>query len=319
MTETSRGQSTLVVVLLTLLASSANALQARVNGAASLEVGNPVVAALMSVGGGFVVAITVVLFSRKARSRLFRILSGREPTQLQSWNFFAGMGGGVFIFGQALVVPQFGVALYIIAVVAGQTMASLLVDKFGISPAGRKPITAIRIAAALIATLGVAVSAIGRDSFTAQLVPALLFGFAAGVVTAVQYGLNGKLAVYFESRITTSALNFLMGFGFLSIFLMLSLALGIWPAAAPPDIFQSPQLWTGGLLGFIFIASAAYFVGRLGVLRFAIVSVLGQLLGALALDIFAPSAGTVLTIFVLIGLLITLAGVLLSSWSNKSR
>lgn len=302
-----------IIVLLALLASSTNALQARVNGAASLEVGNPIVAAMMSVSGGFVIASALVILNRKTRSKLLRILSGKEPSSLQPWNFFAGVGGGVFIFGQSLVVPQFGVALYIIAVVAGQTMASLLVDKYGLGPAGKKAITALRIAAAIVATAGVAVSAIGRESFSAAIIPALLFGFMAGAMTAVQYGLNGKLAIYFESRNTTSALNFLMGFSFLSVLLLISGWLGIWPRAAPASILEFPELWAGGALGFIFIASAAYFVGKLGVLRFAIVSVLGQLLGALALDLVAPTEGTVLTIFVFIGLTITLLGALLSA------
>ncbi|MDG2496994.1 MAG: hypothetical protein P8M68_02280, partial [Aquiluna sp.] len=37
--------------------------------------------------------------------------------------FFAGVGGGVFILGQAMVVPLFGVSLYMIAINA-QTRAN---------------------------------------------------------------------------------------------------------------------------------------------------------------------------------------------------
>lgn len=301
------------ITVLALLASSANALQARVNGAASLEVGNPVIAAMMSVGGGFVIAATFVMLNKRTRVKLFSLVTTRDPTAPKLWNFFAGVGGGVFIFGQALVVPYFGVALYIIAVVGGQTMASLLVDKYGIGPAGKKALTGLRVSAGVVATIGVAITAIGRDTLSAQIVPALLFGFFAGAMTAVQYGLNGKLAVYFESKIMTSALNFLMGFTFLSVILLVASFLGIWELSAPPSIFQRPELWTGGFFGFLFIASAAYFVGRLGVLRFAIISVLGQLLGALVLDLVAPTPGTVLTVFVLLGLVVTMVGVLLSS------
>lgn len=288
-----------------------NALQSRVNGAASASIDNPVIAAMMSVGGGFVAATIFVFASRRLRKLLFDFLTGRVKVNLEPWQFFAGMGGGVFIFGQALVVPAFGVAIYIIAVVGGQTVASLFVDKYGIGPAGKKPITFWRVISALLATVGVVVSSLGRAEISQLIIPAVLFGIFAGAATALQYALNGRISQEVHSTMITSSLNFFMGFCFLSILLLISSIANVWNLVPPPNLIEQPLLWTGGLLGLSFIASAAFFVGRLGVLRFAVVSVLGQLVGALLLDIFAPADGTILTVWVPIGLLITLTGVLL--------
>jgi transporter family-2 protein len=219
------------------------------------------------------------------------------------------------------VVPEFGVAIYIISVVAGQTVASLIVDKYGIGPAGKKPITFLRVISAVLATIGVLVSSLGKAEISYLIIPAVLFGIFAGCATALQYALNGRISREVNSTMITSSLNFFMGFCLLSLLLFISSAANVWQLVPPPSVIEQPFLWTGGLLGLSFIASAAFFVGRLGVLRFAIVSVLGQLVGALLLDIFVPSEGTILTAWVPIGLIITLAGVLLglSRDLGKSR
>jgi len=49
------------IAALAFVVSMANSLQARVNGAASAYLDNPVVAAMMSVGGGFVVSTVLLL------------------------------------------------------------------------------------------------------------------------------------------------------------------------------------------------------------------------------------------------------------------
>jgi transporter family-2 protein len=274
---------------------------------------------MMSVGGGFLAATILVLASSKLRKSLLNFLSRRVKLNIEPWQFFAGMGGGVFIFGQALVVPEFGVAIYIIAVVAGQTVASLFVDKYGIGPAGKKPITPLRVISALLATVGVLVSSFGKAEISQLVIPAVLFGIFAGSATALQYALNGRISREVNSTMITSSLNFFMGFCFLSLLLFISSAANIWQLVSPPSVIEEPLLWTGGILGLSFIASAAYFVGRLGVLRFAVVSVLGQLVGALLLDVFAPAPGTTLTFWVPIGLAITLTGVLLGFRQNKAK
>jgi len=302
---------------LALIASMTNALQARVNGAASDQVGNPAIAAMMSVGGGLCVAIVIVLLIPTIRARLVILWKHKSSIKLSPWQYFAGFGGGIFILGQALIVPVFGVAIYIIAVVAGQTIASLLVDHFGIGPAGKKRVTALRTLAALLATIGVVVSATGKAEASALIIPAVLYGFAAGVATAVQYALNGKLALEFQSTLITSSLNFLMGFSLLSVVLLIALGTGVWKLDSPPSLIEQPWLWLGGVLGLIFIASAAFFVKRLGILLFAVVSVLGQLFGALLLDVFFPTSGNSVTVFMLIGLGITVIGVLAATMSTN--
>jgi transporter family-2 protein len=111
-----------------------------------------------------------------------------------------------------------------------------------------------------------------------------------------------------------------MGFTFLSFLLVINTLILGTPLVAPPSLLEQPGLWMGGPLGMLFIASAALFVRYLGVLVFTLVSVAGQLAGAIALDVFFPTPGTALTVFVLVGLVVTALGVYLSTlgryWSR---
>jgi transporter family-2 protein len=299
--------------------SMANALQARVNGATSAQIDQPIVAAMVSVGGGFILSTVILAASPKSRAGAWKVLTSRKSLDVRPWQYFAGVGGGLFILGQTLIVPSFGVSIYIIAVVSGQTLASLFVDHWGIGPAGKKTVTSARILAVLFASVGVAISALGRGVTPSVAVAAICYGLAAGVATAVQYALNGRISQESGSPMVASALNFFMGFCFLTVLLILSSALGLWELRAPPSIVAYPELWLGGPLGMLFIASAALFVRSLGVLVFAVVSVLGQLCGAILLDVYFPAFGTELTWLLFLGLGITAVGVLAATLSGRAE
>ncbi len=301
------------LLALVFVISMANSLQARVNGAASDAIDHPIMAAMVSVGGGFFLSLVIVMGRARTRTAALQIFSHVRTGALKPWNYFAGFGGGIFILGQALVVPAFGVTIYIIAVVAGQTAASLLVDRIGIGPAGKQAVTTLRVISAIVAVVGVAVSSLGRGDVGSIAVAAVAYGLAAGAATAAQYGLNGTIAKATGSAMVTSALNFAMGFTLLSILLVANTVVLGDPIVRPPSLLETPWLWLGGPLGILFIASAALFVRYLGVLVFTLASVAGQLGGALLLDLFFPTPGTVLTVFVLVGLVVTATGVYLST------
>ena len=304
---------------LAFVVSMANSVQARVNGAASSYLDNAVIAAMMSVGGGFIVSTVLLLIFRRSRLGVAKLFGPDARSSIKPWQYFAGFGGGIFIFGQALVVPAYGVSLYIIAVVTGQMVASLWVDRAGLGPAGRQTITALRVIAAVLAVAGVVVSAFGRETESGIGVAAVLYGLFAGVATAIQYALNGRIGRAVSSALVTSSLNFAMGFSLLAVFLAVNTLLLGHPIVAPPDLWERPELWLGGPLGMLFIASATLFVRYLGVLIFAVVSVLGQLVGALILDAVYPTEGAQLSPLLVVGLLIVAAGVVLGGLGQQGE
>ena len=309
----------LAAALLTFVVSTSNAVQSRVNGAASEAVSEPTIAAMMSVGGGLAAALTLTLLVPGARCRLLNLVHAGRERRLAWWNYLAGMGGGLFILGQATVVPVYGVTLYMVAVVAGQSASSLLVDRLAIGTGPRRLITLTRVLAACLALLGAVLIGIARPQGIVLAVAGLAWGLGAGGATAVQYALNGLIARETGSTLVTSVLNFLAGFTLLTGVLAISVLVRGHQIAPPPSPLETPLLWLGGPLGLLFIASAAYLVRVLGVLAFTVTSVAGQLTGALVLDAVLPTSGSVLNAGVIAGFGAALAGVVLAARARRSE
>ena len=79
----------------------------------------------------------------------------------------------------AAAAPEVGVALLTVALVAGSTGGSLPVDAAGLGPAGRRPITAPRVAGVLLAIAATVISALGAPGDLDVLL--LTLAFAAGL------------------------------------------------------------------------------------------------------------------------------------------
>jgi Uncharacterized protein conserved in bacteria len=175
----------------------------------------------------------------------------------------------------------------------------------------------LRLLAALTAVLGVVISASGKGDLVSAALAGVAYGLGAGVATAVQYALNGRIGQAVSSALVTSSLNFLMGFTLLTVLLFANWWIFGRGPVAPPSLLASPELWLGGPLGILFIASATLFVRQLGVLVFAVVSVLGQLAGALVLDLFFPTPGTQVGLLLILGLVVVGAAVVLAGWQRR--
>jgi transporter family-2 protein len=85
-----------------------------------------------------------------------------------------------------------------------------------------------------------------------------------------------------------------------------------------PSFSEQPWLYMGGLLGLIFVVSAAWSVRALGVLLFSLLVISGSLVGAVAVDLVAPTEGASFTWALIIGILMTLAAVGLASIRKRA-
>ena len=115
------------------------------------------------------------------------------------WQFLGGLGGALIIAGQSIVVPILGVALFTVAVIAGQTANSLVVDRAGLGPAGRQPITRPDGSWLRGSRRSRWQSACGARAGRSRFAPVLL-AVVAGAATAIQYAVNGRVASPPERR-----------------------------------------------------------------------------------------------------------------------
>jgi transporter family-2 protein len=291
------------------------ALQARANGELSHRLNNGVQAALISFSSGLLIIAIIALFSPAMKEGIRNLRGAVSRRELPRWTLFAGSLGGTFVAIQTHVVPVIGVAIYSVASIAGQTAASLLVDRLGITGGGKKKITNRRLAAAIFTVFAVFISVFDRIEAADLALFAVFLAGVAGAVVGVQRALNGQINEHSHQSYTTSLLNFVMGTSFLSIFLILLIAFGDTTLSPLPS---GPWwIYTGGVIGVIYIAFTSKIVQHLGVLTFTLFSVGGNLLGSLLIDLISPTDGVRVSWYLVTGIAMTYLGVIVGGVNNS--
>lgn len=287
------------------------ATQARINGQLAVEIDSGLDAATISfVTGLFVVGILLGVTSsgRAGVRQLVRVVRTRE---LAPWQMIGGFLGAYFVWAQSLAVPAVGVALFTVAVVAGQTSNSLVIDRLGVGPVGVLAVTPSRLLAAGIGLTAVVVSVVPRLSDSTLAMWAIAASVAAGALIALQQAINGRVARASGNSWTATGLNFILGAFALTVAVVVVSLLGQpFPFEALPT---SPWLYLGGPIGVAFIAAAAWVVPMIGVLRFGLLSISGQLSGAVVWDVVAPTAGAAISANLIAGLLLAFLAVVVSA------
>ena len=293
------------------------AAQARANGELSYRMGNPIEAALVSFGSGLIIISFISAFNPAIKTGIRNLRGALKRKEIPLWTLFAGMLGGSFVAVQTQIVPIIGVAIYSVASIAGQTAASLVVDRIGLTGGGKKHITVRRVAAAGITVLAVLISVLDRLEANNLSVLAVLLGCFAGAIVGVQRALNGQINESTQQSFTTSLLNFIMGTTILVIFL------GIGMMINRTEIVSLPAgpwwMYTGGTIGIIYIAFTSTIVQHLGVLTFTLISVGGQLVGSLLIDFYSPTEGVNVSVYLVTGIVMTYVGVIVGGVGNLPK
>lgn len=299
--------------LLTIFIGALVALQSRFNGQLATTLHNGIGAALISNLVGITFLILLVFGLSKEREGLRRVGEAWKLGEMKIWEFFGGLAGGFFLSIQSIAVPQVGVAIFTIATIGGQTVSSLVVDKMGISPSGKKHITLVRVIGA-VSTLAAVTIAVYPQLMhsTFKFLPVIL-SVAVGIVVSFQQAVNGRVNAISLRPLATTLINFTTGTVVLTIALCVNFLNGGRIASLP----SNPWLYLGGPLGLLFIAVSAYVVKALGVLNFILFSVTGQLIGALLLDWLAPTAKTGVSANLIYGTLLTLGSIAFSQFFER--
>lgn len=110
----------------------------------------------------------------------------------------------------------------------------------------------------------------------------LALPFVAGSFLPLQAGINGQLARQVSSVMSAALISFLVGT--VALFIVAATQRELPSLAALKGLTW--WHWSGGLLGAVFIATAAFAGPRIGALLFMVLVLAGQLSMALALDHF---------------------------------
>lgn len=298
------------------------AVQARVNGVLGERLGDGVGAAVISFGVGLVIVGVAFAVSGRLREGIGRVRAALREGALRWWHLLGGLCGAFFVACQGLTVAALGVTAFTVAVVAGQLVSSLVVDRVGVGPKGRTPVTWVRAGGAGLALVAVGLSVAGRnaESGAGLAVPEgfrggaqvllIVLPLVAGVGVAWQQAVNGRVGAVGGPQSATLA-NFVLGTAGLLLVEAVVVARSGWPRGFPDE----PWLYAGGVIGVFFIALAVVVVRWIGVLLLGLTSVAGQLSMSLLLDVFAPT-GSGVSVLAVVGCVLTFAAVAVAARST---
>lgn len=292
------------------------AVQSRINGELGRQLDDGYLAAAISFGSGLVILLVVLCFWRPGRAGLVRVgralrRDGHGVRELRPWMLLGGLAGALLVASQGLTAAVLGVALFTVAVVAGQTVSGLILDRIGLGPGGRRPLTASRLLGSLLALVAVG------WAVSAQLggpVPLwmLVLPFVAGVFAGWQQAVNGRVRAVAHSAQSATLINFIVGSTALFAIVLVRNSVVGWPSEYPSE----PWLYVGGAIGCVLIAVQTVLVRVTGVLLLGLATVSGQLVAALALDLAAP--GQAVAFSTIGGTALALVAVVVASgWLNS--
>ena len=210
-----------------------------------------------------------------------------------------------------------GILASVISFASGLVILTIAVlvaprGRVGLGDLPKRPVTALRVVASLLALAAVTFSGLAELRVDVPI-GLLILPLLAGVGIGFQQAITGQVRHVSQSALTATFINFLTGTTVLILAAIVHTIVVGWVASFP----SNPLLYTGGVLGVLFIGGAAVVVRTIGVLLLGLGTIAGQLLGALVLDLVIPISGRGLPTTTVIGTLLTLVAVSLAVLSAR--
>jgi len=287
--------------------------QSRVNGELGVAMGDGALAALISFSSGLLILSLAMAVSARGRSGFATIVAELRAGALPWWSVLGGLGGGFLVLTQGLTAGILGVALFSVAVVAGQTLGAMWIDRAGFVGVPKVRFSPPRVVGALLVVVGVMASVEVWAGSAGALGWAFVLPLVSGAGTGIQQALNGRLRNRASSALAATFINFTVGTSALLVAWVVLL-----PVTGGPDSLPTQWwLYAGGLLGTLFIPIQTITVHRIGVLGLGVSLVTGQILGSLGLDYFLPVGEFRLGVWTVVGALLTIVGSALVTVARK--
>ena len=277
----------LLFVPLSLVAGGLLAVQVGANAQLSRATGSPLAASAMQLAVGLVLLTTAA-----AAAGALGVLA--PIPHVQWWQWFGGLASALYVTSAIVLFPRLGAVVTVGLFIAGQMLASLLLDGGGLIGVKREPIGlggGLGIAAVLA---GVALIVRSHGSPGGAGIPRRSrrsragwtgLALAAGAALPVQGAVNARLRAELGEPLIVGAVSFLVAT--VAMALLLLLVVGFTPAPAPDlaGVRRVPWWgWLGGLCGAVYVASVFTALPAIGAATAVGLTVAGQQLASVLFD-----------------------------------
>ena len=260
-----------------LLVGGLLALQAAANVQLAGAMTSPFGASTLQLGIG--AALLLALAAAAGSLGAFSLLDDAPP-----WELLGGLGSAVYITAGILLFPRVGALVAVALFIAGQMLASLLLDGFGWLGVEPEPLTVVAGLGGAAVVAGGWLIAGARTALPARGAW-LSLGLVAGAVLPVQGAVNAQLRADVDEPVAAALVSFLVATAAMA--LVLGLALSLRSTARPrvAPLRGMPWWgWLGGAVGATYVTSVFLLIPEIGAAPTIGLTVAGQQVASVLVD-----------------------------------
>jgi bacterial/archaeal transporter family-2 protein len=266
-----------------LLVGTLLAVQAAANVQLSTATGSPFGASTLQLGIG----ATLLLAATAGAGSLdaFGGLGDAEP-----WHLVGGLGSAIYITSGILLFPRLGAVPTVGLWIAGQMLASMVLDGFGWLGIAAEAIDPPQVLGGLAVLIGAALivqaqAERGAAAALRERAPWLALAVLAGAALPVQGAVNAQLRADLHETIAVGALSFIVATAGMGLLLAASLSLGHAPRPRIEPLARMPWWgWLGGLVGATYVTAVFSLMPEIGAAPTIALTVGGQQAASVLVD-----------------------------------
>jgi transporter family-2 protein len=133
--------------LLAVLVGVALTVQVGMNATLRFGLGSPVLASVVNFAVGLAALVAIAIASGA------RVTPG-ATSSVPAWAWFGGLLGAAYVASTTVLGPRLGAAAFLALTLAGQMIAALAVDQYGVLGFPQNPVTPARLAGAVLLVVG---------------------------------------------------------------------------------------------------------------------------------------------------------------------
>jgi transporter family-2 protein len=263
-----------------LLVGGLLAFQAAANVQLSASAGSPAGGATLQLAVGSAALLFATLIAGTLAA--LGLLAHATP-----WHLVGGVASALYISAGIVLFPRLGAVVTVGLFIAGQMLASLLIDTAGWLGVAARPAGAGALVGTMAVLGGAAtiVRAQGAGQAVSRRAGSIAFAALAGAALPVQGAINAQLRADLDAPVTAALWSFIVATAAMAAVFAAFAARGRAPAPRAAALRGVPWWgWLGGLCGATYVTAVFVLIPHIGVAPTVGLTVAGQQLASILVD-----------------------------------
>jgi transporter family-2 protein len=217
------------------------------------------------------------------------LIAFAELTRVPWWHAIGGTASALFVVSTILLFPRLGAVVSVGLIIAGQMLASLALDGFGLLGVPAAGFSASTLVGSLAVLAGTATIVLGQTGAVSDLSASklgwILLALLAGAVLPAQGAVNGLLRADIGAPFTVGAVSFLVATLAMAVAMLVIVAFTDLPRPDLGNVRGMPWWgWLGGFVGALYVTTMFMAIPVIGTAAAVGLTVAGQQVASVFVD-----------------------------------